>query len=110
MDFDGYQILARKTAVYPGVGKNYVYPALGLGGESGEVLEKVKKLLRDKDGNKDYPGFAREITEEMGDVLWYLANLACEFNLSLNQIALANLRKLQSREERGQLQGNGDDR
>lgn len=46
MDFNEYQKKARKTAIYPNIGKNYIYPALGLGGESGEVLEKIKKLIR----------------------------------------------------------------
>ena len=47
-EFFGYQLLARKTAIYPDQGKNYVYPALGLAGESGEVCEKIKKAIRAK--------------------------------------------------------------
>ena len=45
MEFNEYQKLARKTAIYAGAGKNFVYPALGLCGESGEVAEKIKKIV-----------------------------------------------------------------
>ena len=54
MDFDNYQIEARKTAIYPDKDKNFIYPTLGLVGESGEVAEKIKKILRDKNGKFDY--------------------------------------------------------
>ena len=109
MDFDSYQRKSRKTAIYPNKGKNFVYPTLGLAGESGEVAEKIKKLIRDKKGKISAPD-KQELAKELGDVLWYLANLATEFGLSLEQIAQKNLIKLNSRKRRNQLHGQGDNR
>jgi len=109
MDFKDYQKKARKTAIYPNVGKNFVYPALGLGGETGEVLEKIKKIIRDNNG-KITPKIKEDLKKEMGDVLWYLSNLASEIGLSLDEVAEENIRKLYSRKERGEIHGSGDDR
>jgi NTP pyrophosphatase (non-canonical NTP hydrolase) len=109
MDFKDYQKKARKTAIYPNVGKNFVYPALGLGGETGEVLEKIKKIIRDNNG-KITPKIKEDLKKEMGDVLWYLSNLASEIGLSLDEVAEENIRKLYSRKERGKIHGSGDDR
>ncbi len=109
MDFDEYQKLSRQTAIYSDLGKNYIYPALGLAGETGEVIEKIKKLMRDKNKVVD-DDFKSDISKEMGDVLWYLSQLASEFNLSLDDIASLNIKKLFSRKERGNLHGDGDDR
>lgn len=108
MNFNQYQKEARKTAIYP---KKYaiIYPALGLGGESGEVLEKVKKLLRDNDGEIT-DKFREEITKELGDVLWYIANLASDLEIWTDTIAISNLEKLSSRKRRGVLHGSGDNR
>lgn len=113
MDFDIYQIETRKKAVYPEVGNNFVFPTLGLVGEAGEVAEKIKKLIRDK--NTDTPETVTsdsraEIQKELGDVLWYLAQLASEFKLSLNDVASANLAKIASRHDRGVVHGDGDNR
>lgn len=108
LTFRDYQRLARTTATYP---KHLpvLYPALGLGGEAGEVLEKVKKAHRDHGGT-----FSRDrldaISKEIGDVLWYCANLASDLTLDLGSIAMGNLDKLQSRMERNQLKGEGDNR
>jgi NTP pyrophosphatase (non-canonical NTP hydrolase) len=103
-DMDVYQAQARKTAIYP---KQYklVYPALGLCGEAGEVAEKIKKSMRD--GNK-LDDLA--VAKELGDVLWYLANLAEDLGYDLSEIAQMNYEKLKSRQERNALKGNGDDR
>ena len=109
MEFDSYQIKARETALYPNLGSNNIYPTLGLVGEAGEVAEKVKKVLRDKNGKFDKES-KDAIKKELGDVLWYLANLCTEFEFSLNEVALLNLEKLKSRENRGIIQGSGDDR
>ena len=79
-----YQEQAFSTAVYPMKGEGYyIYPALGLAGESGEVCEKIKKLIRDH-GGVIYPEFKEQITKELGDVLWYVATLAKELDLSLD--------------------------
>jgi len=109
MTFDEYQKKSRETAVYPDKGKNFVYPTLGLAGEAGETAEKVKKILRDDNGT--ITGLKREeIKKEMGDVLWYVAQMATEFGLSLEEIASSNMEKLFSRKERGTLHGSGDNR
>jgi len=109
MNFDDYQKKSRKTALYPNVGENFIYPTIGLAGETGEVSEKIKKVIRDKGGKIDDE--TREmIKKELGDVLWYVSQLASELDLSLDEIAEENIEKLYSRLERGKLQGSGDNR
>jgi NTP pyrophosphatase (non-canonical NTP hydrolase) len=109
MDFRSYQQRSRETAVYPAAGSNPIYPTLGLCGESGEVADKVKKVLRDRAGE-----FTDEVVQalrlELGDVLWYVAQLATELNLDLADIAAANLEKLASRAARQVIGGDGDNR
>ena len=109
MEFDSYQIKARETALYPDLGSNNIYPTLGLVGEAGEVAEKVKKVLRDKNGVFDMES-KNAIKKELGDVLWYLSNLCTEFNFSLNDVALENLKKLKLRAKSGKISGSGDNR
>ena len=109
MDFKEYQKESRKTAIYPQRDKNFIYPTLGLVGESGEVAEKIKKVIRDNEGVVDEER-KNELKKELGDVLWYLSQIATELNLSLEEIALFNLEKLNSRQERGKLSGSGDNR
>jgi NTP pyrophosphatase (non-canonical NTP hydrolase) len=104
-----YQELSRRTATYPGAGENIVYPTLGLAGEAGEVAEKVKKLLRD-DGGVLSEERRAALAGELGDVLWYVAQVATEADLDLEQIAQGNLDKLLSRQRRGVLSGSGDQR
>ena len=109
MNFEEYQKKSRVTALYPNVGENFIYPTLGLSGESGEVAEKIKKVIRDKAGKLDEE--TREaIKKELGDVLWYVAQLASELGLSLDDVAAGNIAKLYDRMERGKLGGNGDNR
>ncbi len=109
MNFDEYQKLSRETAIYPRQGNNFIYPTLGLVGETGEVADKISKVIRDQD-EKMSETTRQELKKELGDVLWYLSNLAAELNLTLTEIAEANLEKLNSRKERGMLFGNGDNR
>lgn len=109
MDFKEYQKLSRRTAKYPEKGLNFVYPTLGLAGEAGEVAEKIKKVLRDKDGLIDEMT-KEEIKKELGDVLWYVAQIATELGLSLNEVAKSNLKKLFDRLKRNKISGNGDNR
>jgi NTP pyrophosphatase (non-canonical NTP hydrolase) len=104
-----YQARSRATAVYPDAGANLLYPTLGLCGEAGEVAEKIKKMIRDDDGVLSDERRAA-LSKELGDVLWYLAQLATEAELDLEAIAEANIAKLESRRERNVLQGSGDDR
>jgi len=105
---DDYQKEAGKTAIFPAEHK-VVYPALGLASEAGEVAGKVKKILRDQKGK-----FSDEQLEilaaEIGDVLWYCAVLAEDCGFTLSHIANKNIAKLQSRKQRGVLQGSGDTR
>lgn len=109
MDFKEYQEKSRKTALYPEVGNNFVYPTLGLAGEAGEVAEKIKKVLRDKGGVID-DDTKKDIQKELGDVLWYVSQIASELKLSLNDIAEGNIKKLYDRMDRGVLGGSGDNR
>lgn len=109
MTFAEYQTLSRKTVIYPNPGNNLVYTTLGLVGEAGEVAEKMKKVIRDGEGVLDETR-RQEIGKELGDVLWYLAQLATELNMPLEGIAATNLRKLNSRKDRGALKGDGDER
>ncbi len=109
MTFEEYQVEARKTAVYPNKDNNFIYPTLGLAGEAGEVAEKIKKVLRDNDGIVSDEK-KTEITKELGDVLWYVANLSKELGISLEEVAAKNIEKLKSRQDRNELHGSGDNR
>jgi NTP pyrophosphatase (non-canonical NTP hydrolase) len=109
MDFQDYQERSRSTARYPQAGSNPIYPTLGLCGEAGEVADKVKKVLRDQYGNFDAQ-VRDDLLLELGDVLWYVAQLATELDLSLDAIAEANLAKLASRAARNVIAGHGDRR
>lgn len=109
MDFKEYQEKSRKTAIYPKIGENFVYPALGLGDEAGEVLGKIKKIFRDKNGEVS-DETKNELKKELGDVLWYLAQLSTELEISLDDVAESNIEKLYSRLDRGTLHGDGDNR
>lgn len=105
--FDIYQDLAVNTAIYPSE-FSIIYPALGLG-EGGEVQNKVKKIYRDCGGQWSAEN-RMEVAKELGDLLWYVAVLARDLNVSLGYIATQNLEKLASRKERGVLGGTGDER
>ena len=108
MTINEYQEKALETAIYPREYK-VVYPALGMAGEAGEVADKVKKVIRDNNGEISKEK-ALEIAKEIGDVLWYCATLANDLGFDLNTIAQMNYDKLHSRQERGKLSGSGDNR
>jgi NTP pyrophosphatase (non-canonical NTP hydrolase) len=108
MDLSEYQRLSRRTAEYPREAW-LAYPALGLAGEAGEVAEHAKKAIRD-DGGTVGDERKAAMAKELGDVLWYVAQIATELGLDLDEIAEQNLAKLLSRQERGVLSGSGDDR
>lgn len=109
MDMLEYQEKARAFAFYP---NPVIYPALGLTGEAGEVAEKIKKIIRDTDVSlRDLPDDkTREIAKELGDVLWYVANLAADLKYTLEEIAELNIQKLSDRRDRNTLKGSGDNR
>ncbi|MFN2134700.1 MAG: nucleoside triphosphate pyrophosphohydrolase family protein [Candidatus Promineifilaceae bacterium] len=108
-NFDTYQSESRKTWSYIPMNHAIVYPTMGLVNEAGEVAGKVKKIFRDR-GGEITDADRESLKQELGDVLWYLAQIATDLDLSLQEIAEANLVKLFSRLERGQIQGDGDNR
>lgn len=113
MNLDKYQKQASefdlfKTGVdlsMPG----FLEKVLGLVGEAGEAADKVKKVLRDKGGRASEEDKA-EIVKELGDVLWYVANVANYLGVSLSEVAEGNISKLTSRRKRGKISGSGDNR
>ena len=106
MNFTEYQREAKSTAVYD---QPIIYPTLGLAGESGEVAEKVKKMIRD-DGGELTQERKTLLIKELGDVLWYLAMIAHDIGVSLDDVATTNISKLKMRMEKGLLKGDGDTR
>jgi NTP pyrophosphatase (non-canonical NTP hydrolase) len=111
MMFDQYQKAAHETALP--VCEDFAYPALKLAGEAGEVAEKFGKLMRDHRVRswEDIPEEKRrELVKEMGDVLWYISEIATQLGVNLSAVAVGNIVKLQSRQVRGTLHGDGDNR
>ena len=107
IQYDTSRLAIDKEARYDG----YMEKALGLAGETGEVIEKIKKMIRDKDGVfHQAPEEIAELKKELGDVLWYLSALAFYNGIDLDDVARANLDKLRSRKERNQIHGSGDNR
>jgi NTP pyrophosphatase (non-canonical NTP hydrolase) len=109
MNFPDYQTKSRRTANYPTIGHPVIYPTLGLANEAGEVAGKIKKIFRDKGGIISLED-RTALQSELGDVLWYLAQVCTELEISLDDVAGSNLEKLLSRLERGKIGGEGDDR
>ena len=110
MNFNSYQEKCAKFKKYPDKDdlQALVYCVLALGGEAGELQNKVKKLMR---GDKSLSAEVRQdLLNELGDVLWYVAMTAYELGCPLNMVADMNIKKLQSRLDRETLQGDGDDR
>ena len=105
--FAVYQRESRKTWSEIATDHPIVYPTLGLANEAGEVAGKIKKIFRDKNGEIS-PADREALKQELGDVLWYLAQICTELDLSLEEVAEANLAKLFSRQARGQIRGDGD--
>jgi NTP pyrophosphatase (non-canonical NTP hydrolase) len=104
--FNEYQKLAEKTAIYTA---KLVYPTLGLAGEAGEFSNKVKKIIRDKQGQVDAES-REDMIKELGDVLWYLSACATDLGVTLNSVAEQNIAKLNKRLENNTISGNGDNR
>lgn len=113
MNFDEYQKtageydLARATANLKDTG--FIEKILGLVGEAGETAEKIKKILRDKDGKASKEDRVL-ITKELGDILWYVASIARYLNIPLSEVAELNIKKIESRRQRDKLHGEGDER
>lgn len=107
MQFNEYQDLTSQTAVYPkdNLKLSAAYCALGLANEAGEATGKIKKWIR---GDSELDVHALE--KEIGDVLWYAAQLCAVFDIKLDNAASGNITKLLDRVERGVVKGNGDNR
>ena len=113
MDFDEYQEKAKKydffeaTSDLKAVG--FTEKVLGLVGEAGETADKIKKLLRDKDG--EVSDVDKELViKELGDTMWYIASISRYLETPLSEVARGNLDKLESRWQRNKLHGEGDER
>src|SRR5258706_15960080 len=109
MNFTDYQQKSRATAKNPVIGHVIIYPTLGLVNEAGEVAGKIKKVFRDKDGGVNEETRSA-LKAQLGDVLWYLAPVATQLDLTLDEIAEYNIAKLLDRLERGKIKGDGDNR
>ena len=110
MEMLEYQKEALKTALFPDVGGiSWIYPAMGLAGEAGEVSEKLKKVIRDFNGELTAER-REEVKKELGDVLWYTAVLSHKLGIDLEDVAWGNIKKLRSRQERNVIKGEGDNR
>ena len=107
LDFTVYQQRAARTGGAVDVNHPIVYPTLGLTNEAGEVAGKVKKIFRDRDGLVT-DADRQALTLELGDVLWYVAELCTQLGIDLADVAAANIRKLEDRTARAQLAGDGD--
>lgn len=98
MDFDYYQEVAFGTDQFAGrtakKDEELMIPLLGIAGETGTLLAEFKKKIRDRES---YEGFKEKAEEELGDVLWYLSNIASRLDLSLSEIASKNLQKTNER-------------
>lgn len=109
MTLDDYQIAARRTLLPLGKQDQVIHLLLGICGESGEIAEKAKKIVRDQGG--DFSKWDRDdIVKELGDLLWHMAVLADYFGISLDEIGEKNIAKLADRENRNVLRGSGDNR
>lgn len=97
MNFAEYQEIIETFAVYPRDNELTAisYLALGLNGEAGEVAEQLKKAIRN-DGHISPERRAR-ILDEIGDVLWYITRIAIEFDSTIEEVAEANVNKLEQR-------------
>ena len=113
MNFQDYSQKAISTLTsnhaYGDISADLMAQILGLAGESGEGMEKFKKLIRDKQGKLNDDDRA-EIIKELGDVLWYVNSAAHLLGSSLEEVARLNNEKLASRQQRGRLHGSGDNR
>jgi len=99
MDFNRYQTEALRTDRVPARdgadgAASLIVPMLGLAGETGQLLSEYKKHLRDGEAHRL---FKERVSEELGDLLWYIANVASKFDLALSDIAAANLAKVKER-------------
>ncbi|WP_024655009.1 nucleoside triphosphate pyrophosphohydrolase family protein [Borrelia hispanica] len=109
MELNEYQTKAKQTAKYKNKKEELILTTLGLAGETGEVVEKIKKLGRDREYILDEE-YLLAIKKELGDVLWYISNLSNNLGITLEDVAITNLEKLKKRHKNGTISGEGDER
>lgn len=109
VDFDWYQRESARTWGVIDTDHPIVYPTLGLANEAGEFAGKIKKIFRDK-GGEISEADRQALKSELGDVLWYLTQICSQLDLSLEEVAQANVDKVLSRQRRGTIGGEGDER
>ncbi len=109
MNLNDYQQLALRTASPKDKKNELFHLLLGLNGEAGEIAEKMKKVVRDKDSDFSTVDID-DLTKELGDVLWHIAVIGDYFDIKLDDIGETNIKKLASRLERGKISGSGDNR
>ena len=110
MKAEVYQKLAHEFADYSGVREGkWTYPVMGLAEEAGEVAGKFAKAIRD-DGEIITPERKEAVIKELGDVLWMVAEIATQLDVSLAYIMASNIEKLESRKRRNVIHGEGDNR
>jgi len=109
MNLNDYQQAALRTAAPRDKKNEFLHLVLGLVGESGEIAEKIKKIIRDHDSDLSKVD-VEDLKKELGDVMWYVAVLADYFDIPLDEVGETNIAKLASRQERGVLSGSGDNR
>ena len=104
MDLDFYQ---KEAMSYRIASANEAYALFNLAAEVGEVLGLVAKLIRDGAGEKNMEEMMKK---ELGDVMWMIAAVADDADLSLSEICTENLTKLADRKARNKIMGSGDER
>jgi NTP pyrophosphatase (non-canonical NTP hydrolase) len=108
MDFGNYQWRTGHTAVYP-TDKALEYLSLGLVSEAGEVAGKVKKIIRDHNSELT-PELIEALELELGDVLWYVAQMCSVLKTNMGVVANKNIEKLALRKQANTIKGSGDNR
>lgn len=108
MDFVNYQWRTSQTAIYPSE-KALEYLSLGLVSEAGEVAGKVKKIIRDHNSVLT-SDMKDSLIAEIGDVMWYIAQLCEALETNMSVVARKNVEKLAQRQKSNTLSGDGDNR
>ncbi|MEV0611676.1 nucleoside triphosphate pyrophosphohydrolase family protein [Nonomuraea sp. NPDC050404] len=109
MNINDYQQAALRTAAPKNKHNELFHLLLGLVGETGEIAEKAKKIVRDHDS--DFSQWdIEDLKKELGDSLWYIAVIADHFDIALEEVAQLNIAKLADRQRRGVIGGSGDGR
>jgi len=105
MTFEEYQNKAKETAIY----KHFklLYPIVGLAGEVGEFCNKFGKIMRDDEGVIS-PEQKDDLIKELGDVLWFVSQVATDLDVELEEVVRTNVRKLEKRKRNNTIRGTGD--